>query len=35
MSASAISRAMTPTDTPSVEIAEMSEMKACLRRASR
>ena len=28
-------RAITPTATPSTEMAEMSEMKACLRRAVR
>ena len=35
MSASAMSSAMTPTATPSTEISEISEMNACLRRASR
>ncbi len=35
ISASAISSAMTPTVTPRIEIREMSEMNACLRRASR
>ena len=35
ISASAISSAMTPTETPSTEISEISEMKACFRRASR
>ncbi len=35
MSASTMSSAITPTATPSVEMSEMSEMKACFRRASR
>jgi hypothetical protein len=35
ISPSAISSAITPTATPSTEIAEISEMKACLRRAVR
>ena len=35
MSASAITSAMTPTVTPSVEISEMTEMNACFRLASR
>ena len=28
-------RAITPTTTPSIEMAEMTEMKACFRRAVR
>src|SRR5687767_5682968 len=35
MSASAMTSAITPTATPMVEINEISEMNACLRRASR
>ncbi len=35
MSASEISRAITPTMTPSTEMREITEMKACLRGASR
>ncbi len=35
MSARAITRAMTPTVTPSVEINEITEMNACFRFASR
>ena len=35
ISASAMISAITPTATPSVEISEMTEMNACLRRASR
>ena len=35
ISASAMISAITPTATPIVEISEMSEMNACLRRASR
>ena len=35
ISASAMTSAITPTVTPSVEINEMTEMNACLRRAIR
>jgi hypothetical protein len=35
ISASAMTSAMTPTVTPSAEISEMTEMKACFRLASR
>ena len=35
ISASATISAITPTATPSVEMSEISEMNACLRRASR
>ena len=35
MSPRAMKSAMTPTTTPSIEMAEMTEMKACLRRAVR
>src|SRR5262245_25602793 len=35
ISASAMTSAMTPTPTPRIETAEISEMNACLRRAVR
>ena len=35
MSARAMTSAMTPTVTPSVEMNEMTEMNACFRLASR
>ena len=35
MTASAMTTAMTPTATPTVEISEMTEMNACFRFASR
>src|SRR4029450_11802578 len=35
ISAREMSRAITPTATPRTEISEISEMKACFRRASR
>jgi hypothetical protein len=35
ISASAMTSAITPTVTPSVEIAEITEMNACFRLASR